>query len=128
MHSTAQATSDERVTLHDVAVDIRVGASDRERHADARQRVLVTVEMGRGGRHRHASLADCLDYARVFAWITDTWPQRPHTELLETLLEELVAFVFEDARVEWCRVAIKKPHVFHGVAVPEVAFFREREA
>ena len=49
-------------------------------------------------------------------------------ELLETLLEELVAFVFEDARVEWCRVAIKKPHVFHGVAVPEVAFFREREA
>ena len=123
----AQA-SYERVALEDLAVELQVGISDWERAPGKTQRLLVTVEMF---RHRGAltgsSLADCIDYDRVYSHLARRWtPTRGHVDLLEPLLEELVALCFEDARVEACRVAIRKPHVFDGRAVPVVEVYRLR--
>ena len=125
----AQA-SYERVALEDLAVELQVGINQWERVPGRAQRLLVTVEMF---RHRDAfsgsSVADCVDYDRVYSHIAAHWrPARAHVDLLEQLLEELVALCLEDARVEACRVAIRKPEVYEGRAVPLVEVYRLRPA
>ena len=118
----------ERVALEDLAVELQVGIDQWERVPGKTQRLLVTVEMF---RHRDAflgsSIADCIDYDRVYRHVAAHWtPARAHVDLLEQLLEELVALCFEDARVEACRVAIRKPEVYDGHAVPAVEVYRLR--
>ena len=118
----------ERVALEDVAVELQVGVADWERTPGKAQRLLLTVEMF---RHRGAftggGLAACLDYGRVYRYVREHWtPARAHVDLLEELLEELVAVCFEDPRVEACRIAIRKPHVYDGRAVPLVEVYRLR--
>ena len=122
------AASYERVALEDVTVELQVGIEQWERVSGKAQRLLVTVEMF---RHRDAftgtSVAECIDYDRVHRHIADHWTVvRPHVDLLESLLEELVTVCFEDARIEACRVAIRKPHVYNGRAVPLVEVYRLR--
>jgi dihydroneopterin aldolase len=123
----AQA-SYERVALEDLTVELQVGINQWERAPGKAQRLLVTVEMFRHrGAFTGASVADCLDYDRVYSHIAARWtPARAHIDLLEQLLEELVAVCFEDARVEACRVAIRKLHVYNGRAVPAVEVYRLR--
>jgi 7,8-dihydroneopterin aldolase/epimerase/oxygenase len=118
----------ERVALEDLAVELRVGVSDWERTPGKAQRLLVTVEMFRHrGAFTGSSLADCIDYGRVYRHVIERWtPAGAHVDLLEQLLEELVAVCFEDARVEACRIAIRKPKVFNGRAVPLVEVYRLR--
>lgn len=122
------AASYERVALEDIAVEVQVGIEEWERVAGKAQRLLVTVEMF---RHRDAftgtSVADCVDYDRVYRHLAGHWTAaRPRVDLLESLLEELVVLCFEDTRVEACRVAIRKPHVYNGRAVPVVEVYRLR--
>ena len=118
----------ERVALEDLAVELRVGVSDWERTPGKAQRLLVTVETFRHrGAFAGSSLTDCIDYGRVYRHVIERWtPARAHVDLLEQLLEELVAVCFEDARVEACRVAIRKPHVYNARAVPLVEVYRLR--
>jgi dihydroneopterin aldolase len=117
--------SHHRVALKDVAVIVRIGIADWERHKP--QRLLVDVEMFRAaGAFTGKSIADCINYDEVFRFITEEWPKRPHTDLLETLVEELVAACFRDKTVAACRVAIRKPDVYDGQAVPGVEFYRVR--
>jgi 7,8-dihydroneopterin aldolase/epimerase/oxygenase len=118
----------ERVALEDVTVELQVGVNQWERSPGKAQRLLLTVEMF---RHRGAftgiGVADCIDYDRLYGYIAAHWtPERAHVDLLEQLLEELVAVCLEDARVEACRVAIRKPHVYNGRAVPLVEVYRLR--
>ena len=118
----------ERVALEDLAVELQVGISDWERTPDKAQRVLITVEMFRHrGEFTGSSLADCIDYGRVYRHVIERWtPARAHVDLLESLVEELVDVCFQDARVEACRIAIRKPHVYNGRAVPLVEVYRRR--
>jgi FolB domain-containing protein len=118
----------ERVALEDLAVELAVGIDSWERAPGKTQRLLVTVEMFRHrGAFTGSRIADCLDYDRVHRHVAARWtPGRAHADLLEPLLEELVAVCFEDARVEACRVAIRKPHVYNGRAVPVVEVYRLR--
>lgn len=113
------------LALRDVRVAVRLGVGDAERGAP--QEVSVDVELyRRHGAFAGGTLADCLDYDRVFRHLSDAWPARPHTDLLEQLAEDLVAFCLADPRVEACRVVIRKPRVYGGRAVPEIAVWRLR--
>jgi dihydroneopterin aldolase len=118
----------ERVALEDMAVELQVGVSDWERTPGKAQRLLISVEMFRHrGEFTGGSLADCVDYGRVYRHVIEQWTlAHAHVDLLEALLEELVAVCFEDARIEACRIAIRKPHVFNGHAVPLVEVYRLR--
>jgi dihydroneopterin aldolase len=118
----------ERVALEDLTVELQVGVDPWERAPGKAQRLLVTVEMFRHrDRFTGTSVADCVNYDRVYRHIAAHWtPDRAHVDLLEPLLEELVAVCFEDARVQACRVAIRKPHVYNGQAVPVVEVYRLR--
>lgn len=114
-----------RVALQDLDIEMSVGLKDWERKR--RQTVRVSVDMwaplGRGPFER---LDQCIDYDRVHAHIAGTWPARPHTDLLETLADELLAFVLEDPQVQAARVTLAKPEVYPGAATPAVTFFRRQ--
>jgi 7,8-dihydroneopterin aldolase/epimerase/oxygenase len=117
----------QRIALREVALEVRLGAYEKERHAP--QPVIVDVELYRsmGAFPMGAGLEDCLDYDRIFRHLTQDWPQRPHTDLIERLAEDLVLFCLEDPRVEACRVVIRKPAIYGGSAIPEIELWRLRE-
>lgn len=49
------------------------------------------------------SLDGCFDYEPLWRWLTQEWPNTPHTPLLETRVNQVMAFVFaSDPRV--CKV------------------------
>lgn len=122
---------DERVShqclaLRDVRIDVRLGAYPEERQAP--QPISVDVELYRScERFTGATLADCLDYDRVYRHLTEVWVRRPHTDLLECLAEDLIEFCLVDSRVEACRVVIRKLSIYRGQAIPEITVFRTRE-
>jgi 7,8-dihydroneopterin aldolase/epimerase/oxygenase len=118
----------ERVALEDLSVELQVGVDRWERVPGKAQRLVITVEMFRHrGGFTGSTLADCIDYDRIYRHVAAHWtPARAHSDLLEPLAEELVALCFEDPRVEACRVAIRKPHVYNGQAVPVVEVYRLR--
>jgi dihydroneopterin aldolase len=113
------------VAVRNVEVTMRVGLLDMEKLEP--QPIVVDVELWRAcgpftsGRHE-----DCIDYARIWTYLTSAWPPRPHTELLETLAEDLIAFCFLDPKVEGVRATLRKPKIFGGNGVPEVAVERVR--
>ncbi len=109
-----------RVVLKDVQAEAQIGLHPWERHPERPARLLVNVEMFAHG-------AAFLDYDPVRQAIR-AWPARPHTDLLETLAEELVTVCFADARVEACRVSVAKPDVFNEAGAAGVEFYRLRPA
>lgn len=121
-----QHASHHCLALRDVRIDVRVGAY-REEHA-APQPVSVDVELYRhAGPFTGTSLADCLDYDRVFRYLTEALPARAHIDLLEQLAEEMIAACLADERVEACRVVIRKLAIYGGRGVPEIAVYRRRD-
>jgi dihydroneopterin aldolase len=119
------SSSHQCLALRDVRAWVRLGAFAEERAGP--QPVSVDVELyRRHGAFTGGGLADCLDYDRVFRHLVETWPERPHTELLEQLAEDLVQFCLADARVEACRVVIRKQAIYAGRAVPEITVYRCR--
>lgn len=113
------------LALRSVPLDVRIGVYDAEKTAP--QRISVDVEMWRrGGGLPARSLDDCLDYDRIYRWLVDGWPGRPHVELLETLAEELIVKALEDGRVERCRVVIRKLDAYAGTGWPEIELYREQ--
>lgn len=114
----------QRILLEDVAVEISVGIADWERLR--RQKVLVSVEMVSARPARWTTIADCIDYDRVHAYIVREWPKRPHTDLLETLCDELMEHVFADPKVEEARVRIVKPEVYPDTRAAGVELVRRR--
>ena len=68
-----------------------------------------------------------VDYDRVRNYIL-SWRDRPHVDLLETLIDDLTGFVFQDAAVTACRVRILKPDIFAETRGAGVEVFRRRPA
>lgn len=113
------------LALRNVALEVRIGVYEAEKTAP--QRISVDVELWRpGGGSPPRSLDECLDYDRIYRWLVDGWPGRPHVELLETLAEELIAKALEDERVGACRVVIRKLDAYAGVGWPEIELCRTR--
>ena len=116
----------QRVLLKDIVIEAHVGITDWERTPGKRQRLLVDVDMRRPEWGVAKTVDDCIDYDRVFAHVTRIWPDRLHTDLLETLADELLEFCFQDPKVMWCRIRIRKPDVYNGRAVPMIEVARGR--
>lgn len=58
------------------------------------------------------SLDDCFDYEPLCRWLTQVWPTTPHTPLLETRINQLMAFAFaSDPRVRHVWVGLYKQRV-----------------
>ena len=116
----------ECVALRDVALEVRLGAFEDERAGPQPLRVDVELYRHRAGPVE-GGLDGCLNYDRVFRYLVECWPKRPHTDLLEELAEDLIRFCLEDERVEACRVILRKPAIYVGRAVPALEVYRRRE-
>ena len=108
----------ECVSLNGLVLQLHIGIRDWERAPDRRQRVQVDVECYRKLRARPAGIEECMDYSRLHRYLTNDWPDRPHTDLLETLAHDLAVFVFEDKTIETVRVRLAKLDVYLDTAVP----------
>lgn len=116
----------ECVSLNGLVLQLHIGIRDWERAPDRRQRVQVDVECYRKLRPRPESIEECMDYSRLHRYLTGDWPNRPHTDLLETLAHDLADFVFEDETIEAVRVRLAKLDVYLDTAVPSFQITRKR--
>ncbi len=118
----------QRIGLKNLTVEMHVGIADWERRPDQKQRVVVGVELySHKDVHQGRDISDCINYDTIHDYVTQSWPNRPHTDLLETLAEELVGVCFRDARVEACRVTLEKPDVYSDTDAAFVEFYRVRQ-
>lgn len=117
-----------KVSMTDVRVVVKIGILDWERHPDKKQLLIVDVDLFQcpAEPFKGKKIEDCINYVPVFDYITNEWPNRPHTDLLEMLLEDLAAFCFKQPKVTACRVRIQKPHVLDGQVLPAIEFYRQK--
>ena len=112
--------------LRDILIRAKVGVADFERHPGHYQRLLVSAELFRhGGPNPAPGLEQCMDYDPIYQFVL-SWEQRPHTDLLEHLAEELIDVCFRDASVEACRVSLKKPDIYHNTGSAGITLYRLR--
>ncbi len=108
-----------KAILKNVQTEASIGLHPWERHPERPSKLIVNVEMFAQG-------TVFLDYDPVRAAIK-AWPGRAHTDLLETLAEEIVAVCFANARVEACRVSVVKPDIFNEAGGAGIEFYRVRK-
>jgi dihydroneopterin aldolase len=118
-----------RVVLRNIEVQASVGLHPWERHPERPSRLIVNVEMfaPTEGPVDGGGAAGIIDYDGVRAAV-GRWPGRPHVDLLETLVEELVAACFAIPAVRACRVSVMKPDIFNDTEAAGVEVFRVRPA
>ncbi len=118
--------SHQKIVLRGLKTDINVGLHPWEMHRERPTRVVVDVEIFSQCEQLGDSMETIIDYDPIRALVTQDWPTRPHTPLLETWVEELVAFCFSIPEVDACRVSIVKPHIFTEADAVGVEVFRLR--
>lgn len=114
-----------KIILRDVAVSARVGLASWERETP--QLLTVTVELYAALRDYLGDVkpASIINYCRIYDLIQG-WRVRPHTELLETLVSDLLDACFECDDVSACRVSVTKPQVLDWAAAAGVEVFTTR--
>ena len=117
-----------RVMLRDLVTEAQVGLHPWERHRERPTRLVVNIEMFAALHGPAAEAAqDLIDYDPIRDELK-AWPSRPHTDLLETLVDELVGLCFRHPAVLACRVSVMKPDIFNEAAAAGVEVYRRREA
>lgn len=97
----------DRLILDDLAVQARLGIHDWER--EKLQTIWIDVEVEIDALKAAASddVKDAVDYARLVSVVTQRI-ERTAYRLMETLAEDVTAFVIEEFRVPRVRVRVKK--------------------
>lgn len=94
------------VRIDRLLTQLRVGVYPDELEP---QPVWVTLRLRGVAAAEPAHLGECIDYEPLCRWITEAWPKTPHIPLLETRVNELLAFAFDfDARVQEVHVGLAK--------------------
>lgn len=114
-----------RVSLRGVRTEAPVGRHAWERHAERPTRLIVDIDMLAPTQGPAAGAAPIIDYD-IVRDVLRAWPSRPHTDLLETLAEELVALCFSIPAVQACRVSVQKPDIFNEADAAGIELFRVR--
>lgn len=115
----------QRVILRDIVTEVRLGLHPWERHPERPQRIVVNVELFAHLDGSFGARDSIVDYDEIRDALK-AWPARGHVDLIETLLEELVALCFGFARVAACRVSIMKPDIFNEAGGAGVEIYRVR--
>jgi dihydroneopterin aldolase len=115
-----------RILVRCATVEVRVGLHPWERHPERPSRLEVSVDLFVALPPGPTLGGGMVDYDRVRDFIRGL-QSRPHTDLLETIVEEIVAFCFQDTRVLACRVEAVKPDIFNEAEGAGIEVFRTRE-
>lgn len=116
-----------RVFLKNIETEAHVGLHPWEKHPQRPARLIINIEMfaALAQGHTDHNQKSIVDYDLIRNEIKK-WPSRPHSPLLETLVEELISKAFENPNVEACRVSVCKPDIFNEVDAAGVEIFRRR--
>jgi dihydroneopterin aldolase len=113
-----------RIILRNVQVEAKVGLHPWEMHPERPTRLIVNVEIFVPvGTPAEEKAAIFVDYDPIRDALR-CWPQRPHTPLLETLVDELAELCLAHPRAAACRVSIMKPDVFNEAEGAGVEVYR----
>jgi dihydroneopterin aldolase len=114
-----------RTMLRDVEAEAHVGLYPWERHPERPSRLIVSVGMTARRTGRADRGQGILDYDPIRQAIR-SWRNLPHTDLLETLAEDLLDLCFRNPRVEVATVSILKPDIFNEAAGAGIEIRRSR--
>ena len=121
-------TSDSIISkLTDIEITRACGLHPWERHPERPNRLLISVEMHALLKPGRLDSAPFMDYDIVRSYI-ETFPTLPHTDLLETIADEICNVCFSIPVVSACRVEIKKPDIFTNVAAAGISVYRTRSS
>lgn len=107
-----------------ITVDMFVGICDFE--YVKQQRIIVNVIAHGKPAFNPANISECLDYSKVCSFV-HSWNQREHVDLVETLLTELIEFIFKDLRIEEVDIEVLKPDVIPGTEYVGVGAYITRD-
>jgi 7,8-dihydroneopterin aldolase/epimerase/oxygenase len=103
-----------RIAMRDFETQAHVGLHAWERHPERTTRLIVNVRMEIAVNAYYQKAGGFIDYDPLHAHLRG-WANRPHTDYLETLVEDAVAFIFATTPAERCAVRIEKPDIFNDV-------------
>jgi dihydroneopterin aldolase len=100
-----------KLVLRKVEVTTRIGLAAWERERP--QRLVVNVELYASSSDylRTVDANTIIDYCPVYDRI-QSWRTRAHTDLIETLVSDLLDACFGHPEVIACKVSVTKPDVF----------------
>src|SRR5436853_7096147 len=115
-----------RTRLVDILTTARCGIHPWERHPERPTRLLINVDLYSELQRGQSTDTGYVDFNRIRDFIK-TFPGREHADLLETLVDEIVAQCFADGRVVACCVSVLKPDVFEEAEGAGIEVFRTRD-
>jgi dihydroneopterin aldolase len=120
-------TSNDRVEvkLNNVVVECRCGVHPWERHPERPNRLAISITLFAKLNSRRLAEFGYIDYDPIRNFLK-SFAGRPHTDLLETLLDEIVEKCFVDDRVDACRVSVMKLDIFNETEAAGVEVYRTR--
>ena len=90
---------------------IRVGICEHEKKAP--QSILINAAIDYESSAQPASINECFNYDSVHQLVVGKWQERQHVDLLETLVFELLSYIFTtDKKVKSATVSISKPDIY----------------
>lgn len=98
------------VRIEALRLKMRVGLHAREKRL---QPVQLTLKISTMSATSPGSIDHCVDYDPLVQWLTEALPAMPHTELLETRVNEIARFVFSrDKRILGLWIGLYKEKAF----------------
>ena len=117
------------IVVDDLRLDVFIGVHEHERQA--RQQVSITLHMfvrDDAATARSDDLADHVSYADVIARLKERASSRRHTQLVETLAEEVADLALVDGRVESVVIDVRKTQIIPEAKGVGVIIRRQRGA
>jgi 7,8-dihydroneopterin aldolase/epimerase/oxygenase len=115
-----------RLVLQNVEVTVRVGLAAWEREKP--QRLLVNVELYAASEEYlwEVTVGSIIDYCPIYHRIQQ-WSRRLHTDLIETIVNDLLHACFDSPQVAACRVSVIKPEALDRAQGAGAEVFMQRQ-
>ena len=102
------------LVIDEIETYMRIGIEEHEQRMP--QRLLVSARIWADYTAKPASMEEYVDYGMLHSLVVHQWPTRPQTDLLETLAQELFAYIFQQSpTIEEVEVSLCKPDIFDEV-------------
>lgn len=101
----------DKILIHNLIVAARVGIFDHEKKSPQRIRIHCTIELAPKTREGKDDIGDTVRYDTIRQNIVDHLTNR-HTELLETVAEDIAKICLVDKRAASALIRVEKLDVF----------------
>ena len=121
-----KSTDENTVTIFSRRIEVRVPIGILA-HEKTPQRLWVDIALYADAVTylQNVSKENLLDYA-VLVKAVQAWESRPHVDLIETYIKELLALAFDFPQVVAARVSIAKPDIFANAEQAGVSVMMDR--